>query len=309
MKVAILDDYQSVALSTADWSRVTDKAELTVFTDHLGEPDEVVARLQPFDAVCVMRERTPLPRSIIEQLPRLKLIASTGPGNASIDKDAAEQHGIRVTNTGYDAAPTIEMTWALIMAGTRNLVDEAASVRAGGWQTSVGRELRGRTLGILGLGRIGSQIARIGTAFGMNVLAWSQHLTAEDAEAAGAQWVPKETLFAQSDIISIHLVLSGRTRDLVGADELAAMKPNSLLVNTSRGPIVNEPALIDALTSQAIGGAALDVFDTEPLPADHPLRTLPNVLATPHIGYVAEDLYRTFYGDAAAAIADWLEEQ
>lgn len=307
MQVAILDDYQSVALSTADWSRVTEKAELTVFTDHLSDADEVVARLEPFDAICVMRERTPLPRSIIERLPNLKLIASTGPGNASIDRDAADERDIRIVNTGYSSTPTVELTWALIMASARNLADEAASVRAGGWQTSVGRELDGRTLGVLGLGRIGSRIAGIGAAFGMRVIAWSQHLTAEDAEAAGAVLVSKEQLFAESDTLSIHLVLGERTRGLVGAAELAVMKPTSWLVNTSRGPIIDEAALLDALTSKSIGGAALDVFDTEPLPADHPLRTLPNVLATPHIGYVAEDLYRTFYGDAAAAVADWLD--
>jgi phosphoglycerate dehydrogenase-like enzyme len=278
-----------------------------VFTDHLSDPDDVVARLADFDAVCVMRERTPLPRSVIERLPRLKMIASTGRGNASIDLAAAEERGIQVTNTGYAATPTVELTWALIMAASRNLTGEAASVRAGGWQTSVGRELRGQNLGILGLGSIGSQIARIGAAFGMEVLAWSQHLTPEKAEVAGAIWVPKEALFTESDTLTIHLRLSDRTRSLVGADELARMKPTSWLVNTSRGPIVEEAALIDALSTHSIGGAALDVFDTEPLPPDHPLRTLPNVLATPHIGYVAENLYRTFYRDAAAAIAEWLD--
>ncbi|MET0699278.1 MAG: D-2-hydroxyacid dehydrogenase family protein [Mycobacterium sp.] len=307
MKVAILDDYQNVALTTADWSPVGARADITVFNDHLSDPDEVVERLAPFAALCVMRERTPLPRSILERLPNLKMIASTGPGNASIDYDAAEELGIRIDNTGYTSTPTIELTWALIMASARNIVDEVASVRAGGWQTSVGRELHGRRLGILGLGRIGREIARIGTAFGMEVLAWSQHLTPDQAEEAGAIWVPKEALFAQSDIITIHLVLSKRTRGLIGADELAAMKPTSWLVNTSRGPIVDESALLDALQRNSIGGAALDTYDTEPLPADHPLRSLPNALATPHIGYVAEDLYRTFYGDAAVSIADWLD--
>jgi phosphoglycerate dehydrogenase-like enzyme len=307
MKVAILDDYQNIALSLADWSRISDRAELKVFDDHLANPDDVVERLADFDAICVMRERTPLPRSVIERLPRLKLIASTGPGNAAIDIVAAQERGIRVTNTGYTATPTVELTWALIMAAARNLAGEVASVRAGGWQTSVGRELRGQVLGILGLGGIGGQIARIATAFGMQVLAWSQHLTPENAQAAGALWVPKDALFAEADTLTIHLVLSDRTRGLVGADELARMKPTSWLVNTSRGPIVEETALIDALTTRSIGGAALDVFNTEPLPVEHPLRTLPNVLATPHIGYVAENLYRTFYRDAAASIADWLD--
>lgn len=308
-KVAILDDYQNAALGLADWSRVTDRAELTAFTDHLSDPADVVSRLSDFDAVCVMRERTPLPRSIIEQLPRLKLIASTGPGNASIDLAAADEHGITVTNTRYTATPTVELTWALIMAAARNVAGEAASVRAGGWQTTVGQELHGRNLGILGLGGIGSQIARIGAAFGMQVLAWSQHLTPQQAEAQGAVWVPKEALFAESDTLTIHLVLSERTRNLVGPAELAGMKPTAWLVNTSRGAIVDESALVEALTSGAIAGAALDVFDTEPLPAGHPFRTLPNVLATPHIGYVAHDLYRTFYRDAAAAIAAWLDSE
>lgn len=307
MKIAILDDYQSVALTMADWSAVQARGEVTVFTDHVADRDELVARLEPFDVVCVMRERTPMPREVIERLPRLKLIASTGPGNASIDYDAAGDRGIEVTATGYRATSTVEMTWALIMASARNLVGECNSVRSGGWQTSVGRELDGQVLGILGLGGIGSKIAGIGAAFGMTVIAWSQNLDAEKAEAAGATLVSKDELFAQSDTLSIHLVLSGRTRGLVGADQLGAMKPTSWLVNTSRGPIVDEAALIHALTTRSIAGAALDVFDVEPLPADHPLRTLPNALVTPHIGYVAENLYRTFYRDAAASIADWLE--
>lgn len=307
MKVAILDDYQNVALTMADWSRVESKAEVTVFTDHVSDPDAVVARLQPFDVLCVMRERTPLPRQILERLPRLKMIASTGPGNASIDQQAVRERNIHLTNTGYRSTPTIELTWALILAVMRNLVGEASSVRAGGWQTSVGQELSGKVLGVLGLGRIGSEIARIGAAFGMDIIAWSQNLTPERAQVAGATPVSKEELFARSDVLSIHLVLSERTRGLVSGAEIAAMKPTAWLVNTSRGPIVDEEALISALRSQSIAGAALDVFDTEPLPAGHALRTLPNVLATPHIGYVAEDLYRTFYGDAAASIEKWLD--
>jgi phosphoglycerate dehydrogenase-like enzyme len=306
MKIAILDDYQNVALTMADWSRVESEAEITVFTDHVGEPDAVVARLQPFDVVCVMRERTPLPREVLERLPRLKLIASTGPGNASIDMQAAHERHIRVTATGYRSTPTIELTWALILAAVRNVVGEASSLRAGGWQTSVGRELSGRVLGVLGLGRIGSEIARIGAMFGMDVIAWSQNLTPQRARAAGAAWVSKEELFGRSDVLSIHLVLSDRTRGLVNGADIAAMKPTSWLVNTSRGPIIEQDALA-ALRSKSIAGAALDVFDVEPLPAGHPLRTLPNVLATPHIGYVTEDLYRTFYSDAAASIAAWLD--
>ena len=307
MQLAILDDYQNVALRFADWSRIQRMSDITVFNDHLSDPDDVVARLQPFDVLCVMRERTPLPREIIERLPRLKMIASTGPGNASIDEQAARERNIHLTNTGYRSTPTIELTWALILASARNLVGEATSLRASGWQTLIGRELSGRVLGVLGLGRIGSEIARIGAVFGMEVIAWSQNLTAEHARAPGAQWVPKDELFRRSDVLTIHLVLSDRTRGLVNAADLAAMKPTSWLVNTSRGVIVDENALIDALTSESIAGAALDVFDTEPLPAGQPLRTLANVVATPHIGYVARDLYRTFYRDAAANIEAWLQ--
>jgi len=308
MKVAILDDYQNVALEMADWSSVAGRADITVFNDHVADPDAVVERLLPFDVICVMRERTPLPREVIERLPQLKLIASTGPRNASIDMVAAGERGIRVTATGYRSIPTIEMTWALILASARRIVRESNSVRAGGWQTSVGRELDGRVLGVLGLGNIGGQVARIGLAFGMKVIAWSQNMTPQIAEAAGATLVTKDELFGQADVVTIHLILSKRTRGLVSAADLALMKPTSWLINTSRGPIVDEGALIQALTSRAIAGAALDVFDAEPLPADHPFRTLDNVLATPHIGYVAEDLYRTFYGDAAANIAAWLDE-
>jgi phosphoglycerate dehydrogenase-like enzyme len=307
MKIAILDDYQDVALSMADWSAIARKAEITVFTDHVADQDELLARLEPFDVVCVMRERTPLTRGIIERLPRLKLIASTGPGNASIDYTAAGERNIDVTATGYSSTSTVELTWALIMASSRNLVDECTSVRSGGWQTSVGRELDGQVLGILGLGDIGSKIARIGTCFGMTVIAWSQNLDAARAEAGGATLVSKDDLFGRSDTLSIHLKLSDRTRGAVGAEELARMKPTSWLVNTSRGPIVDEAALIDALTKQTIGGAALDVFDTEPLPSNHPLRKLPNALVTPHIGYVAENLYHTFFGDVAASINGWLD--
>lgn len=308
-KIGILDDYQNVAMTMADWTPVSQRAEITVFTDHLNDPDAVVARLLPFDVVCVMRERTPLPRSVLVQLPRLKMIASTGPGNASIDENAARDYNIRVTNTGYRSTSTIELTWALILASMRGIVDEATSVRGGGWQLSVGHELRGTTLGIVGLGRIGSEVAQIGKVFGMHTIAWSQNLTPARATEVGVTWVGKQDLFRQSDIISIHLALSERTRGVVGADELATMKPSARLVNTSRGPIVDEDALIAALTSGAIASAALDVYDREPLPPGHPLRTLPNALTTPHIGYVTDDLYRTFYADAAASIASWLDEQ
>jgi phosphoglycerate dehydrogenase-like enzyme len=307
MKVAILDDYQDVALRLADWSAVSRRAEITVFNDHLADPAAVVERLRPFDVVCVMRERTPLSRDILQQLPRLKLIASTGLRNAAIDMRAAAERGIVVTATGYESTPTIELSWALILASARHLAREAASVRDGGWQTTMGANLRGKCLGVIGLGNIGKEVARIALAFGMTVIAWSQNLTREIASAAGATLADKDALFREADIVTVHLILSRRTSGLVGAAELALMKPTAWLVNTSRGPIVDEAALIEALRARRIAGAALDVFEIEPLPADHPFRRLDNVLATPHIGYVTEELYRTFYGDAAASIAAWLE--
>jgi phosphoglycerate dehydrogenase-like enzyme len=307
MKVAILDDYQDVALRLADWSAVRRRAEITVFNDHLADPAAVAERLRPFDVVCVLRERTPLSRDILQQLPRLKLIASTGPRNAAIDMRAAAERGIIVTATGYESTPTIELSWALILASARHLAREAASVRDGGWQRRIGANLRGKCLGVMGLGNIGKEVARIALAFGMTVIAWSQNLTREIASAAGATLVDKDALFRQADIVTIHLILSRRTSGLVGAAELALMKPTAWLINTSRGPIVDQGALIEALQARRIAGAALDVFDVEPLPADHPFRRLDNVLATPHVGYVTEELYRTFYGDAAASIAAWLE--
>ena len=308
-KIAVLDDYQNVALESADWSVLGDRADIAVFQSHLTDRDAVIERLLPFDVVCVMRERTPLPRSIIERLPNLKLIASTGPVNASIDVAAAADHGIALAHTGYRSDPTIEFTWALILASARNVITESNSVRSGGWQQTVGMDLRGGTLGVLGLGRIGSEVARIGSAFGMNLVAWSQNLTRETAEAAGATLVSKEQLFMQADILTIHLVLSSRTRGLVGAAELGKMKPTARLINTSRGPIVDQQALISALERRQIAGAAVDVFDIEPLPAVHPFRTLDNVLATPHIGYVSHALYRTFYQDTVLNIRRWLDTE
>ena len=308
MKIAVLDDYQNVALKLADWSVLTGRAEITTFNDHIADPAALIDRLLPFDVICVMRERTPLPREIIERLPRLKLIASTGPGNASIDMAAASERGISVTATGYRSTPTIELTWALILASMRHIVSESNGVRAGGWQTTIGQELEGKVLGVVGLGRVGGQVARIGLAFGMKIIAWSQNMTPEIAAAAGATMVPKSELFRQADIVTIHLVLSKRTRGLIGAAEFEVMKPAARLINTSRGPIVDEAALIAALQSRTIGGAALDVFEQEPLPAGHPFRSLDNVLATPHIGYVGEDLYRTFFQGVVASISAWLDE-
>jgi phosphoglycerate dehydrogenase-like enzyme len=309
IKIAILDDYQKVALKMADWSALAARTEITVFNDHLADPNAVVERLSPFDIVCVIRERTPLPREVLQRLPRLKMIASTGPRNASIDTSAAKELGIAVTATGYKSIPTIELTWALILASVRSIVRESEALRDGLWQTSIGEELSGKTLGVLGLGNIGAQVARIGLAFGMNVIAWSQNMTPEIAKAAGAKLVSKDELFRESDILTIHLVLSARTKGIVGAAELAMMKPTARLINTSRGPIVDEPSLIKALGSHAIAAAGIDVFDDEPLPPQHPFRNMENVLATPHIGYVTDSLYRTVYGDVVTSITTWLDNQ
>jgi phosphoglycerate dehydrogenase-like enzyme len=307
IRVAVLDDYQCVALKLADWAPLAKRAQVDVFNDHLSEPAEVVRRLRPYDVVCVMRERTPLRRELIEQLPNLKLIASTGPRNASIDLKAAAERGVQVVHTGYTSSPTVELTWALILAGARHITQENMSLRTGGWQRTLGDDLANKTLGLIGLGHIGSLVAKVAVAFGMKVLAWSQNLTAEKAAAAGAVLADKDQLLRAADFISIHLVLSARTTGLIGAAEFALMKPTARLVNTSRGPIVVEAALTEALAAGRIAGAAIDVYDIEPLPPEHPYRTLDNLLATPHIGYVSRGLYQTFYRDTVANITAWLD--
>jgi phosphoglycerate dehydrogenase-like enzyme len=298
MKIAILDDYQNVALGFADWDSLD--AEIEVFTKPL---DDVVGRLAGFDVIVAMRERTRFPAEVLAELTELKLLVSTGQRNAAIDVGAARELGIVVSGTGYIAHPTAEHTWALILAAARNLPAEERSMREGGWQVGVGSGLHGKTLGLLGLGRLGARAAKIGQAFGMETIAWSQNLTAEKAAEHGVTAVSKEDLFARADVLSIHLVLSERSRGLVGAAEFAAMKPAAILVNTSRGPIVDEDALLDALRRKEIGCAAIDVYETEPLPADHPLRGLDNTVLTPHIGYVTREVYEIFYGDAVENIA------
>jgi phosphoglycerate dehydrogenase-like enzyme len=307
VNIAILDDYQNVALKMADWSQVAKRARVDVFNDHIDDADALVRRLLPYEVVCVMRERTPMRRGLIERLPNLKLIASTAPRNASIDLGAAADHGVAVVPTGYFSSPTVELTWALILAGARHIVSEAVAVREGGWQKTVGEDLAGATLGIIGLGNIGSRVGKVALAFGMKVIAWSENLTADKAAAAGAALVSKEDLLRRADVVSIHLVLSDRTKGLIGAPELALMKPTARLINTSRGPIVVEAALIQALKAGQIAGAAIDVYDTEPLPRDHPYRRLQNLLATPHIGYVSRGLYERFYRDTVSNILAWLD--
>lgn len=306
MKIAILDDYQNISLKIADWSEVQHLADITVFNDHIQNETEVINRLHPFDIICVMRERTPLTKSIISQLPNLKVIASTGSRNASIDAEACKEKNIVILPTGYFATPTIELTWALILAIARNIPAENASLKANGWQKKVGVDLYGKNLALLGLGNIGSEVAIIGKAFGMNVIAWSQNLTEEKAALSGVKLVSKEELFSQADFLSVHLVLGERSKGLVGENELKLMKPTSFLINTSRGPIVQEKALINALINKSIAGAAIDVYDTEPLELNHPFRSMENVLATPHIGYVSKNLYETFYQDTVKNILGWL---
>jgi phosphoglycerate dehydrogenase-like enzyme len=305
-RIAVLDDYQQVALSFADWLPVQEKAGVTVFSDHLVDEPAVIRRLSPFRVVCVMRERTPLTRKILSQLPNLKLIVSTGRRNASIDMQAAAELGITVAATGYHTSGAPELTWALLLAAARHIVVENTAVRSGHWQQRIGTDLHGKTIGIVGLGNIGRKIASYAHAFGMNVIAWSENLTAEKAVEAGAQLVTKEALFRDSDFVTVHLVLSDRSRGIIAAKELNGMKPSAYFINTSRGPLVEEKALIAILQERKIAGAAIDVFDEEPLPRDHPLRQLDNVLCTPHIGYVTEDTYRLFYQDTVKAVLEWL---
>src|SRR6201996_691949 len=308
LNVAVLDDYQHVAPSLADWASLQPQANTVFFHDHVSDADALAVRLAPFDAVVLMRERTRFDANLLARLPRLKLIVSVGMWNAAIDLDAAKSRGIVVSGTtGGDAAATPALTWSLILAATRNLYGEAASLRAGGWQTRVGMDVNGKTLGVLGLGRIGEAVARIGVAFGMRAIAWSQNLSSERAAEVGVQRVEKDELFREADVLTIHLKLGDRTKGLVGTQELALMKPGAYLVNTSRGPIVSEDALIEALQERRIGGAALDVFDEERLTAGHPFRFLPNVLATPHIGYVTENTYRTAYPQIVEAIRAWID--
>ncbi len=306
-RVAVLDDYQQAALTSADWSPLAGRAEVTVFTDHLDGPAELAARLAPFEVIVAMRERTPFPAGLLRQLPALKLLVTTGMANAAIDLAAARDQGVLVCGTGGSAVNTAELTWALLLALVRSVPAEDARVRAGGWQHTVGRELAGRTIGLLGLGRIGGRVAGYARAFGMEVIAWSQHLTAERAGACGAELVSKPDLFARAGVVSIHVRLSERTAGLVGAAELALLGRAGYLVNTSRGPIVDEAALLAALRGGVIAGAALDVYAAEPLPAGHPLRSAPRTVLTPHLGYVSEEGYAVFYGDAVADIAGWLD--
>jgi phosphoglycerate dehydrogenase-like enzyme len=306
MRVAVLDDYQGVALAMGPWDELGDAVTVAAFTDHVADDDALVARLADFEAIVAMRERTPFGRARLERLRNLKLLVTTGMANASIDLEAARELGIAVCGTGGLPSPTAELTWALILGLTRRVHEEDRAIRAGRWQHTLGPELAGRTLGVVGLGRLGTRVAGIARAFEMDVLAWSQNLDPAHAAAVGAQAVARDELLGRADVVTVHLRLSERTRGLIGAAELALMRPTAYLVNTSRGPIVDEAALLAALRSGTLAGAALDVYDTEPLPADHPLRSTPNTLLTPHIGYVSTGSYEIYYRDAVEDIAAFL---
>jgi phosphoglycerate dehydrogenase-like enzyme len=308
--IAILDDYQNVALRMADWSRLQKDNRVVVFNERLPDVDAAARALAEFDVVGIMRERTPFSRALFEKLPKLRLLVTTGKRNASIDLEAAQAHNVTVCSTGGAGRATAELAFALMLSLARHLREEFNAMRpGGGWQTTLGFDLEGKTLGILGLGNLGAKVARIGAAFDMKIIAWSENLTDERARERGAERVSKDELFNRADIVTIHSVLSPRSRGLVGAREFALMKPTALLINTSRGPIVDETALLAALRQKNIAGFGADTFDVEPLPGDHPLRAEPRALLTPHLGYVTEETYRDFYGGMVQAIEAWLAGQ
>jgi D-3-phosphoglycerate dehydrogenase len=307
MRVAVLDDYQNYASEKADWGDLAGDVEFVGFTDHLFDEDAVAERLQDFEIVLAMRERTRFQRPLFEKLPKLKLVITSGMRNASIDNDAATDHGVTVCGTPSVGAPTADLAFGLMLALARQIPHEDRNVRKGDWQKTIGIGLLGKTLGVLGLGKLGGAAAKIGQAFGMDVIAWSQNLTDERCQEVGASLVSKEELLRQSDFITIHLVLSDRSRGLLGADDLALMKSTAYLVNTSRGPIVDEEALASVLQNKGIAGAGLDVFSVEPLPDDHVFRRLENTVITPHLGYVEQDNYRSYYEGYRAAIRGFLD--
>lgn len=311
LRCAVIEDFQSVSATVTDWSPVTDDVEIVTFTEHLASVDEAAAALVGYDIVVTLRERVPFPAELLARLPRLRLLVASGMRNSAIDFDAARRHGVVVCGTASSATPPVELTWALLLGLARGIVPENEALRTGGrWQSTLGADLHGRTLGLLGLGKIGGRVARIGLAFGMDVLAWSQNLTKERTDEVGVRLAAsRDELLAASDFVSVHLALGDRTRGLIGAAELARMRPTAYLVNTSRAAVVDTDALLAALRDGVIAGAATDVFDTEPLPADDPVRTAPGLLATPHLGYVSRANYETYYGQAVEDIRAFLDGQ
>ncbi|WP_327673700.1 D-2-hydroxyacid dehydrogenase family protein [Kitasatospora sp. NBC_00458] len=308
LRCAVLDDFQGVATSLADWSPVADRVEVVAFREHFGSEDELVRAVADFDIIVTLRERVAFPAELFGRLPRLRLLVASGMRNSVIDHEAARAHGVTVCGTASSSTPPVELTWALLLGLARGLVEESTALRGGGpWQSTVGADLAGRRLGLLGLGRIGARVARVGLAFEMDVVAWSRNLTEERAAGVGVRRAGSmEELLSGSDFVSVHLALGDRTRGLLGAPELALLKPTAYLVNTSRAAIVDQGALLAALAGGRFAGAAVDVFDQEPLPAGHPVRTAPRLLATPHLGYVSQDNYRRYYGDAVEDIAAFL---
>ncbi|MFG3397708.1 D-2-hydroxyacid dehydrogenase family protein [Streptomyces parvus] len=311
LRCAVIEDFQSVATTVVDWSAVTDDVEIVTFTEHLATVDEAVAALDGFDIVVTLRERVPFPAELFARLPRLRLLVASGMRNSVIDFDAARRHGVEVCGTASSSTPPVELTWALLLGLARGIVPEATALRTGGpWQSTLGADLHGRTLGLLGLGKIGARVAQVGLAFGMDVVAWSRNLTKERTDEVGVTLAAsKEELLAGSDFVSVHLALGERTRGLIGAAELARMRPTAYLINTSRAAIVDTDALLAALNAGTIAGAATDVFDVEPLPADDPVRSTPRLLATPHLGYVSRANYETYYGQAVEDIRAFLDGQ
>jgi phosphoglycerate dehydrogenase-like enzyme len=306
VRLAILDDYQNVAHTFADWSRLPAHVAVTVFNRHL-EGEELVRAIAPFEVLVIMRERTPFPRSLIEQLPNLRLLVTTGARNLGIDLAAAREHGVLVCGTEAGSATTAELAWGLILSVARNIAREDHAIREGQWQTAIGFALKGKTLGILGLGKLGTQMSQIGRAFGMRAIAWSQNLTMERAAEAGATRVEKDELFRAADVLTIHVLFSERTRGLVGKREIALMKPSAVLINTARAGIVDEAALIEALNAGRIAGAGLDVYGREPLPPDAPILKAANTVLTPHLGYVTRETYEVYFSQALEDVEAWLK--
>jgi phosphoglycerate dehydrogenase-like enzyme len=307
VRIVVLDDYQQVALEAGPWDRLSGRAAVTTLAEHVADTDALVATLAGAQVVVAMRERTRFDAERLDRLPDLRLLVTTGMGNAAIDLDAAARNGVVVSGTGGRGRHTVELTWALILALLRSIPQEDARIRSGGWQHTLGTELDGATLGLVGLGRIGCAMVPVAHAFGMDVIAWSQNLDPDRAVEAGAEAVAKADLFETADVVSVHYKLSPRSAGIVGAAEIAAMRPSAYLVNTSRGPLVNTAALLDALHTGAIAGAALDVYDREPLPPDDPLRRAPRTVLSPHLGYVTKENYAVFFADVVEDIVTWLD--
>jgi len=308
LRCAILDDYFNIALNVADWAKIADRVDVTVFNHHFPSEAAAASALKDFEIVCAMRERTPFPRTLLAELPKLRLLLTSGMRNAAIDMEAAKERGVVVCGTQWSQDPTAALTMGLILELTRGIGRENARMHAGEvWQTFPGIEIEGRTLGVVGLGKLGSKVAGLAKAFGMKVIAWSPNLTPERAKEVGVGYASKEELFANADIVTVHVVLSQRSRGLVGRDDLARMKPTAFLVNTSRGPIVDEQALSETLQQKKIAGAAVDVFSVEPLPVDHPFRKLDNMVITPHLGYVSVDALRAHYSQMVDTIDAWFK--